>query len=137
MDTQFGAAPQYWNGTRWTTNGHAAAPVMTRGHANPMDVQRFGNVYVNVTKIDDWWGGVIYVDRASQPQGPWTQVQAIDATGLRRCTTACGNYHAHLLPYLDGNGKMVVSISNGGRFDLWQRNAYLYRPGFLAVSVPD
>ena len=31
---------------------------------------------------------------------------------------------------------MVVSISNGGRFDLWQRNAYLYRPGFIAVSVP-
>lgn len=133
---QFGAAPQYWSGRRWTSNRHAAAAVMTRGHANPMDVQRFGNVYVNVTKIDDWWGGVIYVDRASRPQGPWTQVQAIDAIGLRRCTTACGNYHAHLLPYLDGNGNMVVSISNGGRFDLWQQNAYLYRPGFIAVSVP-
>lgn len=134
---QFNAAPQYWNGTRWTTNRHGAAPVMTRGHANPMDVQRFGDVYVNVTKVDDWWGVVIFVDRASRPQGPWTQVQAIDAFELRRCTSACGNYHAHLLPYLDRRGRMVVSISNGGRFDLWQQNAYLYRPGFLAVPVPD
>lgn len=57
--------------------------------------------------------------------------------GRRRCAGECGNYHAQLLPYLAGNGKMVVSLSNGGRFDLWQLNAYLYRPGFLSVSVPD
>lgn len=133
---QFGAAPEYWTGARWTTNRHGAAPVMTRGYANPMDVQRFGGVYVNVTKIDDWWGWTIHVDRASRPEGPWTPVQAIDAFALRRCTTACANYHAQLLPYLDGNGRMIVSLSNGGRFDLWQRNAYLYRPGFLAVPVP-
>lgn len=134
---QFGASPQYWNGTRWITSRHGAAPVMTRGHANPMDVQRFGDVYVNVTKVDDWWGLVIYVDRASRPQGPWTLVQTIDTFELRRCAGECGNYHAHLLPYLAGNGKMVVALSNGGRFDLWQRNAYRYRPGFLAVPVPD
>ena len=134
---RFDVAPTYWNGTRWTTNRNGAAAVMTRGHANPMDVQRFGNVYVNVTKIDDWWGLTIHVDRASRPEGPWTQVRAIDVFGLRRCAGECGNYHAQLMPYLSGNGRMVVSLSNGGRLDLWQRNAYLYRPGFLALPVPD
>ena len=41
-----------------------------------------------------------------------------------------------LLPYLDGNGQMVLSWSNGGPFNLWQANAWLYRPTFRAIPLP-
>jgi hypothetical protein len=132
---QFGAAPSYWTGTGWSTLASAARPVLTRGAANPMDVQRFGRNWVNVTKIDDWWGSSIYVDRAPGPQGPWTRYRSIPIVNARRCSQ-CGIYHAHLLPYLDSAGQMVLSWSNGGPFALWQRNAFLYRPSFFALALP-
>jgi hypothetical protein len=132
---QFGAAPQYWTGSTWSTRKELARPVLTRGHANPMDVQRFGKVYVNVTKIDDWWGASVFVDRAPAPQGPWTRARTISVVNNRKCSQ-CGVYHAVLFPTLGPDGKMILSWSNGGPFTLWQRNAALYRPTFLAVPVP-
>lgn len=132
---QFGAKPTYWTGSRWSANASAARPVLTRGSANPMDVQRFGDVYVNVTKIDDWWGASVYVDRAPTPQGPWTRAQTIDIVQRRKCSQ-CGIYHAVILPNLGPDGKMIVAWSNGGPFHLWQRNAALYRPSFVSVAVP-
>jgi hypothetical protein len=131
----FEMTPQYWAAGSWTTNPFAATPIMTRGAANPMDVQRFGDTYVNVTKIDDWWGAWLYVDKAPTPWGPWEQDQAIWMVDDRRCV-GCGVYHAHLLPYLGPDGKMIVSLSNGGAFNLWYANAYLYRPSFRSVTLP-
>jgi len=131
----FEMAPQYWTAGGWTTNQYGAQPLMTRGAANPMDVQRFGDVYVNVTKIDDWWGAWIYVDKAPTPWGPWESDQSIWVVNDRRCSQ-CGIYRAHLLPYLDDNGQMVLSWSNGGPFNLWQANSWLYRPSFRAISLP-
>jgi len=52
----FEMMPEYWTAGGWTTNAYLAKPLMTRGTVNAMDVQKFGDVYVNVTKIDDWWG---------------------------------------------------------------------------------
>ena len=132
---QFGAAPRYWTGTGWSANGASARPVLTRGKANPMDVSKFGNTYVNVTKIDEWWGSEVLVDRASAPQGPWTTVQRVNILSNRRCSQ-CGIYHAHLLPYRDANNQMVLSLSDGSPFSLWQRNAFLYRPQFMALPIP-
>ena len=132
---RFDLLPTYWNGGNFTSNPLTAAPIMSRGAANPMDVQRFGDVYVNVTKIDDWWGAWVYVDKAPNPWGPWEPDQSIFIVDDRRCGE-CGIYHAHLLPYLDSNGKMVLSWSNGAPFHLWQANAYLYRPSFRTVNLP-
>lgn len=132
---RFDLVPEYWVGGAWSTNPFAAVPIMTRGAANPMDVQKFGDIYVNVTKIDDWWGAWIYVDKAPTPWGPWEADQSIWIVDDRRCSQ-CGIYHAHLLPYLDGNGQMVLSLSNGGPFNLWQANAWLYRPSFRAIPLP-
>lgn len=132
---QFGAPLQYWSGTGWSNLSAAARPVMTRNKANPMDVLRYGAVYVNVTKVDEWWGTKVLVDRASRPQGPWTTVQTIDIVARRKCSQ-CGIYHAHLLPYRDASNRMVLSLSNGSPFTLWQRNAFLYRPTFLALPIP-
>jgi hypothetical protein len=132
---QFGAAMQYWTGSGWSASGAAAVPVLSRGHANPMDVSKFGNTYVNVTKVDEWWGADVVVDRASAPQGPWTTVQRVNILSFRRCSQ-CGVYHAHVLPYRDVNNRMVVAVSDGSPFALWQRNAFLYRPQFLTFPIP-
>ncbi len=132
---QFGAPMQYWTGTAWSSFPSLAAPIMTRGHANPMDVTTFGNVYVNVTKIDEWWGTEVLVDRATAPQGPWTTVRKVNILNMRRCSQ-CGIYHAHLLPYRDANNQMVLSLSDGSPFSLWQKNAFLYRPQFLSLPIP-
>ncbi len=126
---------EYWTASGWSTNPFAAKPLMTRGAANPMDVQKFGDVYVNVTKIDDWWGVWTYVDKAPNPWGPWEQDQSIYMVNERRCSN-CGVYHAHLLPYLDSNGQMIISYSNGAPFSVWQQNAYLYRPMFRNAPLP-
>ncbi|HTH05297.1 MAG TPA: hypothetical protein VL916_05480 [Ilumatobacteraceae bacterium] len=131
---QFGAARQYWTAGGWSNSPNDAKPLMTRGAANPMDVQKFGDVYVNVTKVDDWWGAWVYVDKAPNPWGPWQLDRSIWIVNERRCSE-CGIYHAHLLPYLD-NGQMVLSWSNGAPYHLWQQNAFLYRPAFVSVPLP-
>ncbi len=132
----FDAAPEYWNGSGWTTNAAAAVSVFSRGAANPMSVQWFGDVFVNVTKNDEWWGTTISVDRSPTPQGPWQTVQTINVLGDRKCQTNCGNYGAFLMPWLDASGKMTIALSNGGDFALWRANAFLYRPTFYSVPVP-
>ncbi len=133
----FEAVPEYWNGVGWSGNSATAQPVMTRGAANPMSVQWFGNVFVSVTKIDDWWGSFIFVDRAAAPQGPWQSAQAaLNVLADRKCATNCGNYSAFLMPWLDQLGRMTIGLSNGGDFALWRANAALYRPTFYSLPVP-
>ena len=131
----FVAAPEYWNGSTWTTNAAAAVPITSRNVANPMSVQWFGDVFVSVTKENEWWGTRLIVDRAPAPQGPWTTVTTRSVLGDMKCST-CGNYGAFLMPWLDQNGKMIVGLSSGGDFDLWRQNAQLYRPTFHTFDVP-
>ncbi|MCB0979902.1 MAG: hypothetical protein H6513_08200 [Acidimicrobiaceae bacterium] len=130
---RFDLTPEYWIGGTWGSAA-SARPLMTRGAANPMDVERFGDTYVSVTKIDDWWGAWVYVDKAPNPWGPWENDQARFIVNERKCSQ-CGIYHAHLMPYLD-QGALVVSWSNGGPFNLWQANAFLYRPSFVTMPLP-
>ena len=132
----FDAAPDYWTGTGWSGDPDAARPVFTRGAANPMSVQWFGDVFVSVTKIDDWWGSTLFIDRAPSPAGPWGTVAAVPVAGLRKCQAGCGNYGAFLAPWLDSSGKMTVALSNGADFALWRADASLYRPSFLTFAVP-
>ena len=132
----FVAAPEYWSGSAWTTNAAAAVPITSRNVANPMSVQWFGDVFVSVTKENEWWGTRLIVDRAPAPQGPWTTVTTRSVLGDMKCST-CGNYGAFLMPWLDQNGKMVVALSSGGDFDLWRQNARLYRPTFHTFDVPN
>ena len=133
----FDVRPEYWNGSGWSSRAGDAAAIVGRGRANPMSVQWFGDVYVSVTKIDDWWGGVIYVDSAPAPQGPWTNVRTIPVVQDRKCSDGCGNYSAFLMPWLDGNGDMTIGLSNGADYHLWLANGSLYRPTFYSVPVPE
>ncbi|MDP2292650.1 MAG: hypothetical protein Q8M22_15785 [Actinomycetota bacterium] len=132
---RFDLMPQYRTALGWSGNAFAATPLMTRGAANPMSVQKFGDLYVNVTKIDDWWGAWVYVDKSPNPWGPWEAAESIFIVNDRKCSQ-CGIYHAELLPTLTADGKMVLSWSNGAPFHLWQANAFLYRPSFRAVTLP-
>ncbi len=132
----FDAAPQYWNGSAWVDDATKAVAVSSRGAANPMSVQWFGDVFVSVTKLDDWWGTQITVDRAKDPQGPWTTVQSFSVLADRKCSSGCGNYGAFLLPWLNSAGKMTIALSNGGDYPLWLANGALYRPTFYTVDVP-
>ena len=130
----FLAQPEYWTGAGWSVHG-VAAPVSSRGYANPMSVQWFGDTWVSVTKIDDWWGPSLIIDRAPAPQGPWTTWRTVNVVGDRKCDQ-CGNYGASLLPWLDTQGAMTVAMSNGAPFELWRANASLYRPTFYSFELP-
>ena len=132
----FDVAPQYWNGNGWVDQAAQAVPVSSRGAANPMSVQWFGDVFVSVTKLDDWWGTQIFIDRAKDPQGPWTTVQTIPVLADRKCSNGCGNYGAFLLPWLNSSSKMTIALSNGGDYPLWLANGSLYRPTFYTADVP-
>ena len=128
-------APEYWIGSGWSTSSDLAQSTLSRGTANPMSVQWFGNVFVSVSKVNEWWGSSIYVDKAASAQGPWTSVQQVSVVADRKCTN-CGNYGAFLMPWLDGAGRMIVALSNGGDYNAWRANAWLYRPTFYSLALP-
>lgn len=131
----FVAQPEYWNGTGWTRTAAAAVAVTSRNVANPMSVQWFGDVYVSVTKENEWWGSRLIVDRAPAPQGPWTTVTTRSVVGDMKCAS-CGNYGASLLPWLNPDGRMIVALSSGSDFALWRQDAWIYRPTFHTFDVP-
>ncbi len=131
----FDMAPEYWNGTGWTSTPAEVVPVLTRGYANPMSVQWFGDVFVSASKVSDWWGSTIEIDKAASPQGPWQKVQSLSVVADRRCSN-CGNYGAFLMPWLDSHGAMTIALANGAPYELWYRNAWLYRPSFYSVPLP-
>ena len=131
----FLATPQYWSGSAWTFDGGAATPIASRNVANPMNVQWFGDMFVSVTKENEWWGSRLRVDTAPAAQGPWTEVAARNMVGAMKCSQ-CGNYGAALLPWLNGNGAMTVALSSGGDFNLWRDNASIYRPTFHTFNLP-
>lgn len=133
---RFDAPYQYWDGGGWSGDAAAAAPVYSRGYSDPMSVQFFGDVFVSVTKHDDWQGTTMSLDVAPAPQGPWRQATVEVTHDDRRCDDECGNYGASLLPWTDAAGNLVVALSNGGRFDLWRANGALYRPEFFTFPVP-
>ncbi len=133
---RFDLRPEYWNGSGWVGDAASAVSVHTRSAANPMSVQWFGDVFVSVTKIDDWWGTKLYIDRSSTAHGPWETVRTVSVVDDRKCSSGCGNYGAFLMPWLDAGGRMTVAVSNGGEFPLWRANASLYRPSFFSFDVP-
>ena len=131
---RFGTAPQYWTGNGWSRRASLARSISTRGAANPMSIRKVGSTWVNVTKVDDWWGLWIHVDKAPSPTGPWETAQSIWIVGDRKCDQ-CGIYHAFAMRGTD-DGRFIVATSNGAPYELWYRNAFLYRPTFREVDVP-
>ena len=91
------AATRTWPGCRAGTSSHAgvlerigmvgdrpraAVPVASRNVANPMSVQWFGDMFVSVTKEDDWWGTRAVHRPGTRAAGPVDD--GADAAGGRR-----------------------------------------------------
>jgi hypothetical protein len=129
-------APQYWDGTAWSPNRADAAPISTRFVlANPMQVRRLGDMFLAVTKRDDWWGSILDIDVAPTAHGPWTTVMSIEPT--TRCER-CVTYAPHLLPWTDPDGSLLILISNNAwdmKSDAFA-NPDLYQSQVIALDVP-
>jgi hypothetical protein len=129
---QLTAPLEYWSPLGWSPNRIDAAPFMQRFYTeNPMQPRYLDGQWVSATDVDGYWGEALAIDVAADPWGPWTTV---DFFGLQpRSNDPLKNtYHAHLMPWRDRFGSVVVSVSNNARNmlrDAWPRPDR-YRPMF-------
>ena len=130
------AAPRYWNGVRWTVRPRRAVNIAPRrgpfGEArlvNPMQIARAGRCWIAVTKVGDWFGHSIYLDRAPTAHGPWRTAAVIPAVTLGLPSTY-NTYFASITAIRGDNA--VVGLSNN-RWDGQLSGAY--RPTFQSVPL--
>jgi hypothetical protein len=133
---RLGATPTYWNGVRWSARARSAVNVAPRrgprGEArdvNPMQVAQVGRCWIAVTKVGDWFGDSIYLDRAPSPAGPWRTAAVIPARPLGPTSTH-NTYFASLVG--PSAGAQTIGLSNN-RWDGALSGAY--RPTFRAVPL--
>jgi len=135
---------EYWDGDRWQRNSRAATniapttlPDGTPRHANPMQIERDGDRWIAVTKVDDWWSDAVVFDVAPSPEGPWTttsvrtiaSVGPTEADGVPHDETVA-SYFVSFVPSDDAG--MTLAVSNN-RWD-GQRSDW-YRPRFDTVPT--
>lgn len=131
---QLQAAPSYWTGSGWSDDRATAAVVHRRDVVTPVSVERVGGRFVSVTKLDDWFGSELVVDVAERPEGPWVEVARHVVEP--RCA-GCNTYGAHLLPWLDASGELLVVLSsNAWDMRVSLADGSLYRPAALTVPYP-
>lgn len=126
------APPTYWTGSRWASDPAAAVPVIdTIGRAvNATQVVRTNNNWMAITKVDDWWGDRILVERAVRAIGPFSVVAEIAA--VPKCAVDCNTYFASWIPSPDP----AISIY-GLSHNRWDGIATdVYRPTFAAIVAP-
>ncbi|MGA9279350.1 hypothetical protein [Ilumatobacter sp.] len=128
--------PQYWTPGGWTADRAAAVPVLQRHWAEfPFQPRIIDGQWVAATAVDGYWGDRFELDVASDPWGPWTTVEQ-GALAPRGADPAMNTYHAHLMPWRDGAGQVVVAVSNNARNmlrDAWP-NPSRYRPNLLSFA---
>lgn len=126
-------APSYWDGTSWQSDpNRAVAVIPTSGRSvNATQVQWTGTEFVAVTKVDDWFGSTIYLDRAPRAEGPWTNYARMPATP--KCAKqVCNTYFASWVPWTD-NGRYIIGLSNN-RWD--GQVSSINRPSFMTAPPP-
>jgi hypothetical protein len=126
--------PSYWDGTSWQADPARAAPVMpTAGRpVNPSQIRWNGSEFVAATKVGDWFGSTIFLDRAPSAQGPWITYARIAA--VPKCApTVCDTYFASWVPTALSGGKYVIGLSHN-RWD--GALSTVNRPTFFAVPAP-
>ena len=134
---EFDVPLEFYGDGRWQSDEGAAVPLDFPGDRtiNPVSIQRFGSTFVSVSKEGDWWGTTIYIDTAHTPTGPWTTIATI--TPSTKCAD-CNTYYASLMPWRQGNGSLVIALSNnawdmrGVAFD----NPWIYRNSFIEFGLP-
>ncbi|MEM9515085.1 MAG: hypothetical protein AAGA42_09535 [Actinomycetota bacterium] len=112
---QLFAAPMYKSSSGWSSDPRDAAPILQRHWVEfPFQPRFMDGQWVAVSADDGYWGDALTVDVARDPWGPWTTV----ATGPllpRNADPLMNTYHAHLAPWRDGAGNLVVTVSNNAR----------------------
>jgi hypothetical protein len=126
------ATPSYWTGRGWSADPSAAAPILeTAGRmVNATQFLRVSNVWMAITKVGDWWGDRILIERAERAVGPYSVVAAIPA--LPKCAIDCNTYFASWVPSALP-GRLVFGLSH----NRWDGIASeVYRPSFAAIAAP-
>ncbi|MEO1056711.1 MAG: hypothetical protein AAFY28_07335 [Actinomycetota bacterium] len=133
---QLFAAPMYKSTSGWSSDPRDAAPILQRQWVEfPFQPRFMDGQWVAVSADDGYWGDALTVDVANDPWGPWTTV-ASGPLVPRNADPLMNTYHAHLAPWRDGAGNLVVTVSNNARNMLahaWPRPDR-YRP--MAFSWP-
>lgn len=131
---------RYWDGTTWQSNPATAVNVMPIDgrSVNPSQVRYDNGEFVAVSKVDDWFGSTIYLDRAPSAQGPWTNYARMPVT-LRCDYRTCNSYFASWAPDVPGTGDYVIGLSHNrwdGRVSVFNRPTFQFapRPGEYAFA---
>ncbi|HUF98628.1 MAG TPA: hypothetical protein VMM60_10910 [Ilumatobacter sp.] len=122
--------PEYRTADGWSPNRADAVPISHRYFVeNPMQPRYLDGQWVSATAADGYWGDEYVVEVADDPWGPWYTVD-IGRRIPRGVVSQANTYHAHVLPWRDGYGSLVIMISANAR-DM-PRHAYpdpqRYRP---------
>ena len=129
-------APAYWDGASWVSDARRAVPVMPteRRSINPSQIRWNGREFVAVTKVDDWFGSTLHLDRAPSAEGPWTTYARMGVSP--RCAPdLCNSYFASWVPQASRDtDRYVVGLSHN-RWD--GRLSTFNRPTFFTVPAPD
>ena len=129
-------APEYRTSDGWSADPADAVPIVSRFWAeNPMQPRYLEGQWVAATAVDGYWGDHLAIDVAAQPWGPWTTVQYSELLP-RGGDPLMNTYHAQPLPWRDGFGSVLITVSNNAR-DM-ARDAYgtpsRYRP--MVIFAP-
>jgi hypothetical protein len=126
------AAPTYWTGRGWSADPSAAVPILDTADrmVNASQFVRVANVWMAITKVGDWWGDRIMIERAERAVGPYSVVASITTTP--KCAVDCNTYFASWIPP-SLPGQLVYGLSH----NRWDGIATdVYRPTFAAIAAP-
>lgn len=126
--------PEYWTPDGWIQDRRLAVPILERHWAEfPFQPRLIDGQWIAATAVNGYWGDQFELDVAIDPWGPWTTVES-RPLAPRGADPTMNTYHAHLMPWRDGFGQAVVSVSNNARDmlrDAWP-NPFRYRPMITA-----
>ncbi len=125
------APPAYFDGARWQSSPARATPIIeTSGRrANPTQFVHHGNQWMAITKLDDWWGQRVIVERAFHPAGPY---EFYDERWPAIKCEECNHYFASWIP-TDNQSILTFGLSH----NRWDGVAsWVYRPTFHTITAP-
>ncbi len=83
-----------------------------------------------ITKVGDWWGDRILVERSERAVGPYSTVSVIPV--VPKCVVDCNTYFASWIPSSQP-GQLIYGLSH----NRWDGIASeVYRPTFGAIAAP-
>jgi hypothetical protein len=123
-------SPEYRTADGWSRDRGAAVPIVDRYYVeNPMQPRYLDGQWIATTAVDGYWGDALAVDVAPTAWGPWTTV-SYGPLAPRNADPKMNTYHAHPLPWRDGFGSILITVSNNARDmrrDAWN-HPHRYRP---------